>query len=361
MAVRPSVKRTKIDMTSLKIYLRGEKKTGKSTLFRDLILEKYGNAENGLLIGFGAEVGYELLDNLNSVQIENYADFKELLTWLITQKGKEHDIRMVALDTIDELLPILEKEVCRLSTIETKKPCKSLNSAFGGFGSGQDKLKQLLKEAVITLSKAGITPFAISHTKVKTIKEKGMNEDEGYNVLTGNIQANYDSLLAEIFDVCCVLRIDKDVKDGKVQSAVRKLHLRGDYYIDAGSRFANGAVPDYIIFEGDDTAKLFIDTLEEGMRKSLKTPISNEELAKRKADELANREAMAQDFIENVASVDVELNAKYIDEIKVLFAGAIDTKKNKVRELMTSNGIAKFDVETNKTSVLAEILAVLKA
>ena len=132
MAVRPSVKRTKIDMTSLKIYIRGEKKTGKSTLFRDLILEKFGDAKKGLLIGFGAEVGYELLDNLNSVQVENYADFKEFVTWLITQKGKEHDIRMVAFDTVDELLPILEKEVCRLSTIETKKPCKSINSAFSG-------------------------------------------------------------------------------------------------------------------------------------------------------------------------------------------------------------------------------------
>lgn len=362
MAVRPSVKRTKIDMTSLKIYLRGEKKTGKSTLFRDLILEKFGDAENGLLIGFGAEVGYELLDNLNSVQVENYADFKELLNWLVTQKGKEHDIKMVALDTADEWISsILEPEVCRQSTIETKKPCKSINSAFSGFGAGQERLKMLMKNSLVQLSKAGITPFVISHTKVKTVKEKGQTEEEGYNVLTGNIQANYDSLLSEILDVCCILRVDKDIKDGRVQSAVRKLHFRNDGFCDCGSRFANGAVPDYIVFDGDDTAKLFIDTLEEGMRKSLKTTISNEELAKRKAEEIANREAMAKDFIDNVASIDVELNAKYIDEIKVLFAGAIDTKKNKVRELMTSNGITKFDVETNKTSVLAEILAVLKA
>ena len=211
------------------------------------------------------------------------------------------------------------------------------------------------------LSKAGITPFAIAHTKVKTVKEKGMTEDEGYNVLTGNIQATYDSLLAEIFDVCCLLRVDKDIKDGRVQSAIRKLQLRNDGFCDCGSRFANGAVPDYIEFEGDNTAKLFIDTLEEGMRKSLKNPISNEELAKRKVEELAQREAQAQDFIENVASIDVELNTKYIDEIKVLFANTSDDKKTKVREVMSSNGLAKFDAETNKTSVLSDILAVLKA
>ena len=35
MADRPSVKRTKIDMTSLKIYIRGEKKTGKTTSYED--------------------------------------------------------------------------------------------------------------------------------------------------------------------------------------------------------------------------------------------------------------------------------------------------------------------------------------
>lgn len=97
------------------------------------------------------------------------------------------------------------------------------------------------------------------------------------------------------------------------------------------------------------------------MRKSLKNPISNEELEKRKAEELVQREAQAKDFIENVASVDVELNAKYIDEIKILFATASDEKKTKVRDIMSSNGLAKFDAETNKTSALADILAVLKA
>lgn len=362
MFKKPSVKRTVVDMSSLKIYLRGEKKTGKSTLFRDVVLEKFGNAENGLLIGCGAEIGYNLLDNLNSTQVETYTEWKELVNWLITQKGNEHDIRMVAIDTADEWISsILEPEVCRQSVIETKKPCKSINAALGGFGAGQERLKQLIKDSIIRLSKAGITPFVISHTKVKTVKEKGQTEEEGYNVLTGNIQANYDSLLSEILDVCCILRVDKDVKDGKVQSSVRKLHFRNDGFCDCGSRFANGAVPDYIEFEGNNTAKLFIDTLENGIKASMTNPISDDELAKRKAEELAQREAQAQDFINNVASIDVELNAKYIDEIKVLFATTSDENKTKIRDLMSSNGLAKFDAETNKTSVLSDILAVLKA
>ena len=218
-----------------------------------------------------------------------------------------------------------------------------------------------MKENIVKLSKAGITPFVISHTKVKTVKEKGQTEEEGYNVLTGNIQANYDSLLSEILDVCCILRVDKDIKDGKVQSSVRKLHFRNDGFCDCGSRFANGAVPDYIEFEGDNTAKLFIDTLEEGMRKSLKNPISDEELAKRRAEELAKREAEANVYIEETTSIDVDANTKYIDEIKVLFPTASEEKKTAIKNIMVSNNIAKFDAETNKTSALAEIITLLKS
>ena len=218
-----------------------------------------------------------------------------------------------------------------------------------------------MKENIVKLSKAGITPFVISHTKVKTVKEKGQTEEEGYNMLTGNIQATYDSLLSEILDVCCILRVDKDVKDGKVQSSVRKLHFRNDGFCDCGSRFANGAVPDYIELEGDNTAKLFIDTLEEGMRKSLKTPISDEELAKRKAEELAKREAEANAYIEETTSIDVDANTKYIDEIKVLFPTASEEKKTAIKNIMVSNNIAKYDAETNKTSALAEIITLLKS
>ena len=67
--VKPQINTIKPDIAKLSIYLRSTKKFGKTTLFRDVILEKYGDPSYGLLIGCGDEVGYKLLDNLNFVQV----------------------------------------------------------------------------------------------------------------------------------------------------------------------------------------------------------------------------------------------------------------------------------------------------
>ena len=128
---KPTINKTKTDIQSLTIYLRSVKKWGKSTLFRDLILEKYGDAEKGLLIGVGAEAGYNILDNLNVTQVESFKDMKELKKWLINEKGKEHDIRMIAFDVVEELIPLVEAEVIRMSNVEGK-PCTTFNGAYGG-------------------------------------------------------------------------------------------------------------------------------------------------------------------------------------------------------------------------------------
>ena len=144
----PSVKKTKTNLSSLRIYLRAVPKFGKTTLFRDMVLEEYnGNPEKGLLVGVGNETGYAYLDELNTTHVETWGDMEELKKWLI--KGKktgEHEIELIGFDTADEIIPLAETEVCRLSQIATGKPCDSINKAFGGYGKGQDKVKEIVKK-----------------------------------------------------------------------------------------------------------------------------------------------------------------------------------------------------------------------
>lgn len=263
---KPQVTQVKTDIQSLSIYIRSVKKFGKTTLFRDLILEKFGDPEKGLLIGVGAEMGYSILDNLNATQAESWEDLEDIKNWLIEEKGKEHDIRMVAYDVVGELIPMAKDEIIRLSKKEGK-PCKTFNSAFGGYGEPRERLIKLLKEYFGDLKKAGIQPFAISHTKVKNIKEKG-EDGEGYQTLTSDLSNDYESIFGDIFDCVLTGYIDRDVTDGKVKSATRKLYLRGDGFIDAGCRFSDGTVPEYIVFDKPNMAKDFIEVLEEGLRKS---------------------------------------------------------------------------------------------
>ena len=108
---KPQVNKIVTDIQSLTIYLRSVRKWGKSTLFKNLILEKYGDPECGLLVGLGAEAGYSILDNLNVTQCETWKDMKELKKWLINEKGKEHNIKMIAFDVVEEIIPLAEAEV----------------------------------------------------------------------------------------------------------------------------------------------------------------------------------------------------------------------------------------------------------
>ena len=278
---KPQINTIKPDIKNLSIYLRSTKKFGKTTLFRDAILAKYGDPSRGLLVGCGNEIGYKILDNLNTTQVTTYKDLIELRDWLINEKGKQHNIEIVAFDTGDELALIADKETIRLSNIENpNKKIKSIKAAFGGYTAGEKySANDIIKPYMTSLQNAGFGVWVIAHTKFKTIKEKGGLEEDGYMQLTSNMGADYEAAFGDIFDVTLTGVIDRDVEekgegDKKKRYAtdtVRKLYFRETPLIDAGGRFAYGAVPEYMIFDKEDMGAEFIRVIEEGMEKSKKT------------------------------------------------------------------------------------------
>lgn len=278
---KPQINVIKPDIKNLSIYLRSTKKFGKTTLFRDVILAKYGDASRGLLVGCGNEVGYKMLDNLNVTQVKTYKDMIELSDWLIKEKGKEHNIEIIAFDTGDELTLITDTETIRQSNIENpNKKCKSVKAAFGGYTAGEKySANDLVKPYMTKLQEAGFGVWAIAHTKFKTIKEKGGLEEDGYMQLSSNMSADYEAAFGDIFDVVLTGVIDRDLEEKKVgdktkkytTDTVRKLYFRGTTLIDAGGRFADGAVPEYMIFDKPDMGSEFIKVVEEGMEKSKTT------------------------------------------------------------------------------------------
>ena len=278
---KPQINTIRPDIKNLSIYLRSTKKFGKTTLFRDVILAKYGDPSRGLLVGCGNEIGYKILDNLNTTQVTTYKDLIELRDWLINEKGKEHNIEIVAFDTGDELALIADKETIRLSNIENpNKKIKSIKAAFGGYTAGEKySANDIIKPYMTSLQNAGFGVWVIAHTKFKTIKEKGGLEEDGYMQLTSNMGADYEAAFGDIFDVTLTGVIDRDVEekgdgDKKKRYAtdtVRKLYFRETPLIDAGGRFAYGAVPEYMNFDKEDMGAEFIRVIEEGMEKSKKT------------------------------------------------------------------------------------------
>ena len=285
---KPVVNVIKPDIKNLSIYLRSTKKFGKTTLFRDMILAKYGDPSRGLLVGCGNEIGYKMLDNLNVTQVKTYKDMIELANWLITEKGKEHNIEIVAFDTGDELALITDAETIRQSNVENPtKKCKSIKGAFGGYTAGEKfSANDLIKPYMTRLQDAGFGVWVIAHTKFKTIKEKGGLDEDGYMQLSSNMGADYEAAFGDIFDVTLTGVIDRDIETKQVgdktkkyaTDEIRKLYFRGTTLIDAGGRFADGAVPDFMVFDKPDMGAEFVRVVEEGMEKSKST------LGKRKSN-----------------------------------------------------------------------------
>lgn len=356
---KPQVTKVKTDIQSLSIYLRSVKKFGKTTLFRDTVLEKFGDPEKGLLIGIGAENGYSILDNLNATQAENWSDMDEIKEWLISEKGKEHDVCMVGFDVIDELIPMAEEEIIRLSKVETGKACKQFNAAFGGFGEPRKRIKKLLKDYFTDLMKAGISPFAISHTSVKSIKEKG-DDTEGYQTLTSNLSNDYEGIFGDIFDCVLTGYIDRDIEGGKVTSATRKLFLRGNGFVDAGCRFAEGAVPEYIVFDKPNMAKDFIETLENGLKNSRTVKITDDEFEKEQKNEKKELQKKAEESkeIQKNKGYSEEEKQNKVNQIKENF-GKLDMSK--VQEILKAHSVSSFaEASVIPDKCLDEIISLIK-
>jgi hypothetical protein len=296
---------------------------------------------------------------------------------------------MIAFDVVEEVVPMFEKEVIRLSVIETKKPCKSIKSAFGGYNAGVDKTIELLKEYFLELRKHfGVT--AIGHTKFRTIKEKGNIEEEGYMQLTSNLQSNYEAAFGDVFDVTFTGYIDREVEEEtvgegdtakkrrKATGEIRKLYMRGTTLIDAGGRFAFGAVPEYIVFDKPNMAKEFIETIETGMKlsKSIKTSFyggknseTTAELFKQEQEVKATiKKPVTEELDEDLTDELIEepqeevIDVEYNKQLKAKVAGKYKTatveQKAQVKEILGKYGAAKLD-ETKPTQMFEDILAIL--
>ena len=358
---KPQINTIKPDIKNLSIYLRSTKKFGKTTLFRDTILAKYGDPSRGLLVGCGNEKGYKILDNLNTTQVSTYKDLIELRDWLINEKGKEHNIEIVAFDTGDELALIADKETIRLSNIENpNKKIKSIKAAFGGYTAGEKySANDIIKPYMTSLQDAGFGVWVIAHTKFKTIKEKGGLEEDGYMQLTSNMGADYEAAFGDIFDVTLTGVIDRDVEekgdgDKKKRYAtdtVRKLYFRETPLIDAGGRFAYGAVPEYMVFDKEDMGAEFIKVIEEGMEKSKKTLGKKATVSAPKPTKKAEQivEDIAEDIDEDIDDIDAaeetttETASDYPEDlvgtIRTMFKDCADKDlKAEVKEIIAQHG-----------------------
>ena len=340
-----------MDFRNYYYYIKGVPKSGKTTMFRDLILELYKNPEAGLLISLGDEQGYKALDNINAVDCEDWGEFEEIVDDLIENYNEYRDIKIIAIDTVDELIRLAEEETCDASRRASGKKC-TMNSAFGGYGGGRKYLQKIVTEKIAMLKRLyGIV--CIGHTKLKTVTEQGMDETQQYQQLDSNLTADYDAIFTNKADIVAIANVERDIdsKSKRVNETKRWLYFRNNGFINAGGRFPN------IVERVEFTAKNFIEAVEDAIKNSMTNPMADKDFEKAKQQEMKANEEKAQEFADNyVANVEVS-----VDDLKALIKSTGETDRKKLVAKVKELGIDMKNLENEDKSKLKELDKFIKS
>lgn len=351
MAIEYKKNKVKCDIGSYIHLIRGVRKSGKTTLFRDLLLEEYGSTDFGVQIAIGNETGADALDELISVPAEDWAQLMEIKEDLIENKA-EREFKLICLDTVDELCKVAITEVLRLHKKAKGTAAESLNAAFGGYGAGRKKVEELIDGLLADLRHAGYGIFLIGHTKLKDVKEK--NGDE-YQQLTSNLSSDYDGIFANKADIIMTISIDKTIENGTITGTQRYMHFRDDGFVDCGSRFKG------MVDKCEYGAAEYIKAFEDGVKSSMIKPITDKEISKQKKAEEDKRNKAGLEYSKSAKEnkIDLERNEEIITEIKDKFSSATDEVQDAVKTKMKEVGLKNFKDTEVPTEALEAVLAVL--
>lgn len=109
----------------------GDKKVGKSSIVANIVRQFYGGLDNLLIVSVGNEKAYEAIDGAVYVEPQNWTELMDIVNEL-SKNPEDNPFDWVSFDTIDQIIPMAEKEVMRLHAKEYKEMPKTFNASFGG-------------------------------------------------------------------------------------------------------------------------------------------------------------------------------------------------------------------------------------
>jgi len=363
-----------IDPLAYNIGLIGESGIGKSTLIKE-VCEKLAGDEGYIALDIGKEDGHDAINGIVSAKIPDWATFKEFCDDVIENKLTDYkDLKVIVLDTFDQLLEIAEPEVIRMhNRANPDKPkITSIKAAFGGFMAGEDKAIQIVLDKLWDLKGVGVSFIAIGHTKKRDIDDPVTGET--YSILTTNMSQRYFNALKTKLHFLGVAYIDREIVrqktgkknavtkqeeiKGKVVGESRRISFRDDNYsVDSKSRFAD--IVDEIPLDADAFIKALTDAIMKEHAKGNKTlEESKKDLEKaRKAKEKEVAEKLEHDA---ETKADPDRNAELMEVVQNKFTDADLALKKKIKAYMKEHDIPNFknsdEIPTKCLETIVEML-----
>lgn len=326
----------KINPLAYNFMLIGESGIGKTTIIKEYC-EKLAGPEGYMFLETGREDGQDAIEGINYVTCDEWdGDYDETLNTMgfatfiddvVENKASDWpDLKVVVIDTLDELFSIAEPEVIRMHNKENpNKRVKSIKAAFGGFMAGEDKAIEIVEDKLWSLKKVGVSFVIIGHTKTRNQTDPITGED--YMQLTTNMSQRYFNALKTKVHFLGVASIDREIvkeKTGKknvvtgqietkgvVKGETRRITFRDDnYVVDSKSRFAD-IVPE-IPFDSDALIQALTDAIKSEQSKSGVSLDTAKKKQAKQEKELEKRVAEQEEQAKSKAAVD-EVVSQIVD------------------------------------------------
>lgn len=318
----------KINPLAYNFMLIGESGIGKTTIIKEYC-EKLAGPDGYMFLETGKEDGQDAINGINYVTCDEWdGDYDETLNTIgfatfiddvVENKASDWpDLKVVVIDTLDELFSIAEPEVIRMHNKENpNKRVKSIKAAFGGFMAGEDKAIEIVEDKLWSLKKVGVSFVIIGHTKNRNNTDPITGED--YMQLTTNMSQRYFNALKTKVHFLGVASIDREIareKTGKknvvtgqietkgvVKGETRRITFRDDnYVVDSKSRFAD-IIPE-IPFDSDDLIQALTDAIKSEQSKSGVSLDAAKKKQAKQEKELEKRVAEQEEQAKSKAAVD---------------------------------------------------------
>jgi GTPase SAR1 family protein len=376
--------KVKDGLENYSVALFGESGIGKTTLMYE-VCEKLFGSDGYMIFNAGKEQGIDCLEDASYEDIENFKKFDAVVSDIIKNKKSDYpDLKVVVLDTLDQIIEIVEPEIVRRYNSENLgvkdfKPAKTINGAYGGFQNGQDECIKLILNKIWDLQSVGVRVWYTGHVKTKESIDPYTNMS--FTSLSTNISNKYlNGFKTKIhaLGIACIDRTietedtgrenivtHKKITVNKVKAEKRKIVFRDDNYsVDSKSRLAD--IVDEISMDSDAFIKAIENAIESAKNKKV---VSKSNTSKKKSNKTYDEELSDDkenlDDIENTNDIDDVLldseNSNYpedlVEETRALFQKCKDNVlKTEVRETVKSFG--KFtDVPENELKSLYDKLS----
>lgn len=295
MSLLNSIKPNEVSANVLdyKYIIAGARKSGKTSLFYNLIKSEYdGDLSKGLLFAF--ERGYQALQGIHAVDISEWEDFQDYVEELVDGRD-ETTYEMIAIDTIDILISKATEYIIAKASIADKKRYKTINDVGGGWGIGHSMLQTEISSQINKLDHAGYALFFITHTKDREfIQKDGLKYDKKIISATGGAGEYF----ANSADMIAFIEVTKELVGGnKVDK--RHIHFRSDGVIDAGSRFPQ------IVEKVEYSTENFVEAVEDAIKAEYGGDEKTVEEAKEKQAKEADKKEAEKKKEESVTAEDL--------------------------------------------------------